>query len=248
MKSVQSLDRALEILVQVCSEKQGLKIVNMEQISGLPKSTIHRLLSTLVKHGFVEKSENSQYKAGPRVVELASIYLNNLELKTEAYPFLQALANENQAAAHLAIFQDGEAVYIDKVDYITDMRLYSQIGRRIPLHCTAVGKVLLSGLPDRQLAAAAEGITYTKFTGNTITDAGALVTQVRQARSSGVAYDMQEHEDGVVCVAAPVYDYLGHVIAAVSVSGRLHDGLERARERVLDAAGRISRKFGYRKG
>ena len=238
--TVQSIDRALSIIEALAGEKEGLGVTEISTRVGLHKSTVHRLLSALGERGYVEQRSGGAYRLGMKIVELSSLYLNQVELKTEAQPYLRRLLQLTKQPVHLSMLDGLEIVYIDKIETIHSIRMYSQIGRRSPALCTASGKALLSGLPDAELC---ERIRST-------TDPEALIKEVRLTRQRGWSRDDQEHEPGIRCIAAPIYDYRGNIIAAVSTAG-LKQIITPARDEeiagfVMDAALSISRRMGYR--
>lgn len=251
-KGVQVLDRAFDILEILSLERNGLGVTEIGNRLGLHKSTVHRILSAMAERGYIEKaSEKGVYRIGLKLVEVSSIYLNNVELKTEAKPYLSELTLKMNQPSHLATLKGNDVVYIDKVEVVNSIRLYSQIGLRVPAYCSALGKSLLSGLLDMELEEKVSKMTFSAYTEHTITDRHELLRQVKQIREKGWALDDEEHEAGVRCIAAPVYDYRGKVIAAVSVSGPagvISPGRdEEVAAMVKDIALKISKRLGYKK-
>lgn len=249
-KSVQTLNRALDIIELLSLEQESIGVTDIGQRTGLHKSTVHRLLNALADRGYVEKNpKNGTYKLGLKFIEISSLFLNKLELKTEARPYLRRLAEQVGQPVHLAILMGRDAVYIDKVEAVNSIRMYSQIGRRVPVYCTAIGKVLLSGLEQDELAALLDELEFRSYTVNTIKTKDELLAHVNRARELGWAVDDEEHEDGIRCVSAPVYDYTGKIIAAVSVSGDRKVINENRDDEistyVMDAAADISKRMGY---
>lgn len=249
--SVQSIDRALSVLESLTGEREGVSLARIAQRVDLHKSTTHRLLSTLCARGYIEKLPGGEYRLGRRVVELASMYLNQLELKTEAQPHLRRLLQQTTQPVHLAVLEGLEAIYIDKMETLHSIRMYSQIGLRAPAYCTGVGKALLIGYSDEELTARLEGIPLEYKTPNTITDPALLVKEIRRSRRRGWACDNEENELGIRCIAAPIYDYRGDLVAAVSTSG-VARVLEPSRDAemakyVKHCAEAISARMGYNK-
>jgi IclR family KDG regulon transcriptional repressor len=250
--SVQTIDRALDIIELLAIQREGLGVTEIGSRVGLHKSTVYRLLNALGERGYIEKDEKySTYKIGLKFLEISSLYLNKLEIKTEALPYMRKLAEVMGQPVHLAILDGNEAVYIEKVEALNSIRMYSQIGRRLPLHCSAIGKVLLSGLKEDESKQMVKSIKLVKFTEKTISNQGKLLSEVSSVRMKGWAVDDEEHEAGIRCVAAPVYDYSGKVIAAVSISGDsrciTEERDEEIGEMVKIAANDISRRMGYLK-
>lgn len=243
--AVQVLDRALDLIELLSLERSGLGVTELGGRLSLHKSTVHRLLSALAERGYIEK-EDSRYRLGLKFVELASLRLNQLELKTEAAPELRRLTESLGQVVHLAILDGTEAVYIEKLEPQTSLRMYSQIGRRIPLHCTALGKSLLSGLKEPDRAAIATRLGFQKFTAATITTPEGLLQELDRVQKRGWSIDDGEYEDGIRCVGSPVRDYTGRVIAAISASGSARPGgFEDIARQVTATARAISRRMGY---
>jgi DNA-binding IclR family transcriptional regulator len=247
--AVQVLDRALDLIELLSLERSGLGVTELGGRLSLHKSTVHRLLSALAERGYIEKNDG-RYRLGLKFVELASLRLNQLELKTEASPTLRRLASTLDRVAHLAILDGTEAVYIEKLEPQASLSMYSQIGRRIPVHCTALGKSLLSGLSETELNALTARLTFEKFTQATLTTPDRLKEDVARTRQRGWSLDDEEYERGIRCVAVPVRDYTKRIVAAVSVSGpaRVEDRMEEIAYQVQDAAFEISRRMGYAPG
>lgn len=248
--TVQSVDRAFDILEILATEKGGMGVTEIARRIGLHKSTVHRLLTSMASRGYIEKDETTgTYRLGLKLVELCSLYLNSLELKTEAQPYLRKLAALTAQPVHLAILDRHEAVYIDKIESFNTIRMYSAIGKRVPLYCTAVGKVLLMDKEDDEIRALFQEIQLVPRTANTITDVEKLISELDIVRQRGWAVDNEEHEEGIRCIAGPIYDYRGEIIAAVSTSGlKTIISPERDDEiakYVVETAREISKRMGY---
>ncbi len=248
---VQSIDRAFDILELLSREHEGLSLTEVGKRLALPPSTVFRLLSVMKDRNYIEKNETSNtYYLGLEFIELTSMYLNNIELKTEAQPYLRRLAKLTGQVVFLAIEQDGDVVYIDKIEQFNEIRKYCFIGQRRPLHCTALGKALLSGFSDDYISQLYNGKTLEAFTENTITSLPELLEEVRKTRRRGYAVDTEEIEAGLRCVSAPIFDYRNVMIAAVSTSwdfkSHQQAEMEKNVELVQDTAFLISKRMGYR--
>lgn len=249
--TVQALDRALEILETLATEGRGLGVTELGQRVGLHKSTVHRMLATFAEWGYVEKnSEDDRYRLGMKVIDLGSIYLNNIELKTEALPYLRDLREKSRQPVHLARLEDGQVVYIEKVDVISSIRMYSQIGRRVPVHCTALGKSMTAYLTAIEVEDIILAKGLTKVTDDTIIEKQKFMEELKVTRNQGYALDDEENEKGIRCIAAPIMDYRGKAIAAVSTSGPLEDftyeRIDELKDHVMDTARKISERMGHR--
>lgn len=249
--TIQSIDRAFEILETLSMESRGMSIKELSERLTLNKSTVHRILATLIAWGYVEKNnEDKRYRLGPKIINLGSVYLNNIELKTEALPYLHNLKEKTNQVVHLAIIENGDVVYLDKIEIVSNIRMYSKIGKRAMCHNTGLGKAMMAFMPEKDVDRILRDKGMPRITDNTITDPKALKEQLRVIRNQGWAIDDEENEMGIRCVAVPVYDYTGNVIAAISSTGPLdiytYEYLEETVvDLVKDAAYQISVRMGY---
>jgi IclR family KDG regulon transcriptional repressor len=247
---VQSLDRAFDILELLSREQHGLNLTEIGNRLDLHKSTVYRLLQALKERGYIEKSAQGSYRLGMEFIELSSLYLNNLELKTEAQPVLRELSSLSGNTAFLATLQENEVVYIDKMETHNSLRKYSIIGQRAPLYCTALGKSMLTGMAEEQIRKLYGGVDLKAYTDRTITSVDALVVEIETIRRRGWSVDDEEYEEGLRCIGAPIRDYRNEVIAAVSTSGYAsvitRERVEEIAAYVVKAARDISQRMGYR--
>ncbi|MFC4402749.1 IclR family transcriptional regulator [Gracilibacillus xinjiangensis] len=253
MSQVQSVERTLSILESLAKFPEGLSVTQLAKEMDLAKSTTHRLLNTLSTKGYVEKNEHSgHYQLGIQCLVIASSLLNNLDIRKVAKESLQKLAETSGEVVHLCVCDSNEAVYIDKVESEHTLRMYSQIGRRAYMHCTGVGKALLSGFTEQEVNQLVEEKGLPKFTETTITEQDKLQKELNTIREKGFAIDEQEHESGIRCIAAPVFDHDGMVVAAISIAGpadrvtKERVNGELAKEIVIQSK-TISKKLGYMK-
>jgi IclR family KDG regulon transcriptional repressor len=249
---VQSLDRTFNILEILSQEQNGLSLTEIATRINLPRSTVFRLLASLRSRGYIEKLEkNNYYRLGLSFIELCSLYLNNLELKTEAAPFVQHLSARTGCTAFLAIRQEAFVVYIDKAEQYNSIRKYSIIGQRRPLYCTSLGKALLLGLAEREIHDLLDGIPFQKAGPKTHESLESLLKDLEVCRLRGWTMDDEEAEPGIRCLAAPIRDYRGQVIAAVSASFRIADVAEarygEISAQVQETALGVSQRMGYSK-
>lgn len=248
--SVQSINRAFGVLEQLSTAKDGLSLTDIAERTGLSKSTAHRIVGSLAAGGYVLREEGTgRYTLGLKLIEIVSYYINSLELQTEARPYLWQLTSELNLTAHLGILEGSDVRYIEKLDLLPGLRLYSQIGLRVPASCSSLGKCLLSGLSGGQLSDVLGPGPFPRYTDRTITDAAKLTEELHRVRARGYAVDDGEFEEDHRCIGAPIYDYRGDVIAAVSASGTWAAiPLRRVPEvaaRVQGTADSISRRLGY---
>jgi DNA-binding IclR family transcriptional regulator len=212
----QSLDRALTLVGELATGPKTL-----EELSGVidvHKSTALRLLRTLETHRFVQREGVHHYRLGTALFDLANRALEERDVRRSSETALRELNALTGYTVHLASYEGGEVIYIDKYDSTHPMRMYSRIGRRAPLHCTAVAKVLLADFPEARRREIAAKMEYPRLTANTITDAESYLAELNRVRERGYAVDNSEHEDFIHCIGAPIRGQGGEVVAAVSMS------------------------------
>lgn len=245
---VQSVERAAKILEALVGEVDGLGVTELSRRIKLHKSTVHRLLTTLLGLGYVEQNEESEkYRLGMKLLYLGGAILERMDLRHEAYDFLKELSREVNETVHLVIPDGYSALYIDKLEGNKTIRMHSQIGRRVPMHASAVGKVILA-FEDKKFVDEILKQGLDKFTEKTIIDPNKLLKHLAEIKVQGFAVDDEENEEGIRCVGAPIFDYTGKVVGAVSVSGPT---VTVTPERVVDIAGNLlacARKISDRMG
>lgn len=248
---IQSVDRALNILGLLGTVDDELGVTEISKMLGLHKSTIYGLLKTLETRGYVEQNLDScKYRLGLMLFELGNRVKNNLDLKNISDYYLEQLRKSTGETVHLAIMDSGEVVYIDKKESSESMRMVSQVGKRLPMHCSGIGKALLSHLTDSQIEEIITAKGLSKMTPNTIVDLKRLREELEVIRKQGYAIDNEEISEGLICVAAPIRNYSSEVIAAISVAGpkaRINEEkLKDVKRHVLNISQIISGKLGYK--
>jgi len=248
--SVQLLSRAFAILESLSVAKDGLGVTALAERTGLSKSTVHRIVTSLVEGGYVGKNaDTGHYELGIKLIEMVSYYINGLELHTEARPYLRGLTATLNLTTHLGILEGADVLYIEKLDIFPNVRLYSQVGFRVPAYCSSLGKCLLSGLSGGKLDTVLAPCDFVQYTERTITDRSELKRHLVDVRRQGYAVDNEEQEVGHRCIGAPIFDYRGDIVAAISASGSTTVlGDERilpVAEQVKQAALQVSRRLGY---
>ncbi len=215
-----SVLRAIEILEYLALVKRPCDLAVISRDLKMNKSTLHRFLTTLVQEGYVAREDNTKrYRLGAKVAWLAAHFLSAVDVRQVAHPFLEQLAISSEETVHLAVLDRNEIMYIDKVDSQKAVRMASFVGSRAPVHSTSVGKVLLAHQPEAQWEAYIQTTGLAACTPHTITDPTTFMNHLRQVRKQGYAIDQLENEEGICCVAAPIYDHLGKVVAAISITG-----------------------------
>lgn len=218
--TLKTVDKALNAVdfLAVFGGKVGVR--ELAEYLSIDKSSMHRLLTTLEQHGYVAQDPiTGKYQLGTRVFEVGAVLLNQINLRAAAHAHLERLARETGEGVHLAVESADQCAYVDKIEGEKALRSSSQLGWRQPLHCTALGKVLLAYLPDHRIDHLLRTEELKPLTPYTITDPDRLVAQLSEIRRTGIALDHQEIEVGLCCVAAPIFGTGGQVVGAVSIAG-----------------------------
>ena len=256
--AIQTVSNALHML-EVLQTETEIGVSELARRLGLHKNNAFRLLATLELSHFVQQSPTTElYRLGPACLALGRAYSRNHTLMREARPILEGLAAEAGETVHLGILHDDQVVHLDGALPAGQLVLSgSRIGARLPSHCTALGKALLAGILERSDAGSPAGDRLAlvdrplpAFTDATLVDGAKLMEQLRAVPLHGYATDSEEYAQGLCCVAAPVRDASGRIVAALSLSGpsirlseeRLHGGAAQA---VSAAATHLSRELGW---
>lgn len=244
-KTVQKAFRLMEIL----AERQPARPSELVQQLKLTRSNVHRLLSTLYEMGYIERSGDSRFRLSFKLFILGNTIPSKNQLSDIAHPYMARLAEISQENINLAIMFEKKALYINKIESSHYLKLDQPIGRTDPLYCTALGKVLLSGLTDCELEVFLRSTPLVAYTKNTITDSDVLSGVIREVKRKGYAVDFEELTEGIHCVSAPIRDHKNRVIAALSISApavRLTKGrIKRLRVPLIETVLEISKKIGY---
>lgn len=252
MSNVQSLERALTILNKLSEYPEGIQITRLSEQLGLTKSTIHRMLATLSTMNYVVKDDKTdRYKLGYQILFLSRNLLNNTNIISIAKPYLEKLCQEVNETVHLCIEDRGEVVYIDKIESNQTVRMYSRIGSRAPMYCTAVGKILFSGMKEEKKNELISNMTFIPKTSTTITSKDEFLAEIKNVQNQGYALDNCENEAVLRCIASPIYDHDGEIIASFSISGPNNrmttDFIEQSLvDKMKQYSIDISRNLGYR--
>ncbi len=247
-----SVKKALKVLETFTEDRTELGVTQIAELLKSHKSSVSRILMTLMAEGFVEKSPlTNKYRLGMKLIELGHRALSRFDLKEYASPYLEALAKKSNEIIHLSILDQNEIVYIDKKGEGQVLTVATKVGGRNPAHACGMGKVLLSGLSQEELMKVLSTAPMRRFTPTTITEIPKLLMELDKIRRQGFAIDNEESFPGVKCVAAPIRDSRGKVIAAMSAtvpSQRM--GKERMKELaalVMECARQISDQIKVRR-
>jgi DNA-binding IclR family transcriptional regulator len=250
-KDVKSAQRALEVLELLVHSETPLTFSEIGQELGYPRSSLFGLLNTLLSRHWLDFDEKTRkYRLGIRTFEAGNAYLRSIDLVQVARPRMERNRDELDEIVQISMLDGRYNVYLGKVEGGQHLRLASEVGRRLEAHATALGKMLLAGLSDEELARLDLPEPLERFTSSTITSHTALRAALRQARERGFATDDEEHTMGVRCVAVPIRDHTGRTIAALSVSiPTVRFSNERGQKALAllqTAVAAISRDLGYR--
>jgi IclR family KDG regulon transcriptional repressor len=212
----QTLDRALQILDFVGEKPR--RIGEIAEFLDVHHSTALRFLHTLRKHGFVHELPDHRYRLGATMFRLGFQALDGIELRSVARPYMERLSATTGETVHLGSLEDGDVVYIDKVESDHRVRMVSRIGAIATIHCTGVSKGILAFLPEAERRQLLEVHELTRFTDRTLTTVDALEADLTLSRERGYAVDNEENEPGIHCVSAPIFSGEGEVVGAMSVT------------------------------
>ncbi|MBC6461124.1 IclR family transcriptional regulator [Actinomadura sp. HBU206391] len=211
-----SIDKALTVLEALA---QHSRVTDIASATGLPKSTVHRILQSLVEWGFARADGASGYLPGPRILTLAGKVMNRFDPAQQADGALHGLRDRTGFAVHFAVRNGDEAVYVQKLDGRRPYQMGSRVGMSLELHSTSIGKSILAQLTDEEIIGIIGRTGMQPRTQRTITDPRALLRHLGEVRRRGYAIDDEENETGIRCVGAPVFDHTGAVMGGVSMSG-----------------------------
>jgi DNA-binding IclR family transcriptional regulator len=248
---INSILRASNILRCFLGEKTHFRVSELASQLKLDRSTTYRILLSLEKCGLVEKEKRTgEYSLGLSAFEIGNTYLRQLDIIKVSKPVMTELALAVQETVHLAVLSDAEIVYLDKVDSPRTIGVMSKIGQRAPVYCTALGKTLMAFQPADERSRILQKIRLSPLTPRTITSKQKLIEELESIRKQGYALDRREIEEEVECIGAPLRNHLGHVIAAISISGpqrKINTPQEKTFvDHVVGSAALISMKMGYR--
>src|SRR5215470_2538198 len=245
---VTAVERALNILEAAAHRRDGFTNSEISRKLNIPKSSASYILRTLERRGYLRReTETGRYRLGLKILSLGGDAQANLDIADVALPFMRALVERLHLTIHLAVLDQGEAVYIEKVEAPGFFRVNTWVGRRMFLHSTSVGKCLLAWLPKQEVEAIVKQQGLKKRTPKTITTMTRLLADLERVKDEGFAVDDEENSLGARCLGAPVFDATGNVVAALGASGTLTQvdeaGMPRLAEAVKESARRITRQL-----
>jgi IclR family KDG regulon transcriptional repressor len=246
------IDRAAQILDCFGFDHQELSVSEIGAKTGLHRSTAHRILMALEYNDLIKQNPSTgKYHLGIKLFKLGHQAVSQLNLREICRPFLSRLMNDTKETIHLAVLDDDQVLYLDKVEGPHALRMPSRVGRHIPTYCTSLGKAMLSCLDDQEVKSILRRQTLKPHTENTVKNINQLLADLGSVRKRGYAVDNEEIEIGLRCVGAPLRDYTGGMVGAISVaapSARLSEKNTPVIGRMVIAiAAGISEKLGFEK-
>lgn len=248
-KTIGSVEKAISILNIVAASEHGLGVTEISAALGCGVSATYHLLNTLRRGDLLQQDPQSKkYSLGVGLIRLSALAQRQNTLAYNAQPILEELSRSCGETSNLVILQGQETVYVAQSESNNMVKMFTQLGARVPWHCTGGGKVILAFLPQETQQSTLQAAKLVRFTENTLTRRSDLVRELTEIRSRGYGFDRGEREEGVICIAAPVFNASGEPVAAMSVSGPdyrvTHKGLDGMVEKVCTAASALSARLG----
>lgn len=250
---IQAVSHALDLLEQFHDDVDELGVTELSKRLKLHKNNVFRLLATLESRGYIEQNKATEnYRLGLKALELGQTFIKQMGLLRQAKPILEQIVEDCNETAYVAIYKEQHTVYLDVVETNLTVRVVSRVGSRLPAYCTAAGKVHMAHMTDEELEGLLSEIKFVQHTPTTIVGAAALKAELEKVREQGYAFDDEELDAGVRCIAAPIRDYTRRIVGAISISGpSMRIDNERAESKlvplVLKAGADLSTRLGYPK-
>jgi DNA-binding IclR family transcriptional regulator len=246
---ITALQRGLRLLHLFSESPRGLTAKQVAALSRLPVSTVHRFLANLVTTGFLNRDIEGTHHLGIACFSIGQAAAGQLDIRRLSLPYLRELNQQTRETIHLTVRHGLSAVYVEKLDSPEPLRIYSRIGASVPLHCTAVGKVMLASMPVDEQDRVLPQLDLKRLTSNSVGNLQELRTELFRVRKNGYAFDLEEHELHIRCVAAPIWDHTGSVQSSLSITApafRMPVTRLRQLAPLIQGAGlRISAELGY---
>ncbi|MBU8918050.1 IclR family transcriptional regulator [Bacillus sp. FJAT-29953] len=248
---IQSIERAADVLEIFLTTNSELSVKEISEKVNLSKSTVHGIIKTLEHRGYLQQNpDDLKYRLGIKLFELGNFVGKHLDIRSIARPIIKDLVNELNETVHLVLLNRNEIIYIEKEDGPRTLTMYSHIGKRAPVHCTGVGKAILANLSDQEVDRLLSIQNLQSFTEFTMTDKEEIKNHLKSIRECGYAVDDEEIELGLKCIAAPIFNHQGNVIASISCAApkiRLdEERLPKVIAGIRKAALEISKALGYK--
>lgn len=219
------ISKAFFLLDIIAGSEGPARFAELQRTSGFPKATLHRLLRQLEQEGMVVHDARAQrYRLGLRLIRLAHGAWQDASLAQVGGPYIEELSSALGMTVHLACLESGQVLYLDKRNRTHGVEMFSRPGRIGPAYCTGVGKAMLASLPPERLCEALDRQAFYRHTPKTLTDRAALEAELAEIRERGYAFDNEEHEPSIICVAVPILSGEGALIGGLSVTTTTHAG------------------------
>jgi IclR family transcriptional regulator, KDG regulon repressor len=220
--SVLVLHKTLDLLEAIQQSRSGVRLTELAGKLGMPKPTAHRILTTLEGRGYLDRNEDGEYRLSRRLTFAQTDGSLEERLRASALPVMQKLVNACKETVNLGIMDSGEVIVIETIESPQAVRMSSKVGNRRFLHSTALGKVMLSDMQEKDILRLVRMKGMPQMTPNTITTEKELLAELRLIRQQGFALDNQEHEPDGRCIGGPIRGRDGRVIGGLSISGPIH--------------------------
>jgi DNA-binding IclR family transcriptional regulator len=240
---VNALFRGLQILELLSGQHRRWSTSEISRKLKIPKSSASYLLHTLHSRGYLRRESDGGYRLSMKMLALGSLGLHGIQVREVALPILRRVVEETQITGHVGVLDGNGVVYIERVPSPGFIQISTWVGRRMPLHSSSSGKVLLAYLAPQISDALLETMELTRFTPHTIVSAAKLRAEMKKIRENGYAVDAEENTSGVRCVAAPVFDRSGNIVAAISLTGPVQQLTEDRLPRIADKAKEAARQL-----
>ncbi|MCQ6560524.1 IclR family transcriptional regulator [Paenibacillus mendelii] len=247
--TIYSIEKALE-LIELLSERESASLIELVDLLKQPKSSLYRIILTLEKRGYVERSDSDgKYCLGYKNLIITRNLLEKNNLRGSAIPEMNRLMERYGDTVNLGVLSNGEVLYLEIIEGTFALRMTDRVGSKAPLHATAMGKAITAFMEEPERNRLVSEMSLQKITDYTIVDKGKLLEQLETIRQAGYAVDDQEVVEGARCIAVPIFDMFGKAVGAISLSGALHrfpkERLQEIAEEMKRSAGLISLKLGH---
>ena len=246
---VSAVGRTMAVLEALAEHPEESGVSEIAQKLEMSKSTVYRFLQSLKARGYVVQDAEDRYRLSVRLFELGAQALPHLDIVREAEPGMRRINELTGETVHLGILDEGSIVYVHKIDSKYNLRMYSRIGRRAPLYCTGIGKVLMAWLKEDELLAHLREESFERRTANTLTSIDEYLQELAVVRQQGYGEDHEEFEDNMRCLSAPIRDRFGHVIGGMSVSFPCFRFREELKQdyvkQLMEASQQVSSQLGW---
>lgn len=246
--SVKSAERVLRVFELLAVNKDGLSVKEISELLSFPQSSTSNLISTLFQEGYLSQDAAKKYKLGSKLVQIGTIAMESLDISSQGRPYLKNLMEETEETVFMAVLSKDELVYVAKIDNNRSIRTTAQPGYRKPLYCTGLGKAFLAFMQESERKAILDDTELRAITSHTITNREQLEKVLEIYKEQGFSIDDEENEEGLFCLAAPVFGINKTLQAAISVAGPKERMLSRKEfiiEKLLQTSKNISAAVGY---